>query len=69
MSMFHYTEISNQVSGGSDEILTYNVNFSCPIDQSKEECDYLIKLATPYMTKSTVVDSKTGKSKDSRYYF
>ncbi|KAM5565212.1 putative prolyl 4-hydroxylase 3 [Rosa sericea] len=33
---------------------------------SKEECDYLIKLATPHMAKSTVVDSKTGKSKDSR---
>ncbi|KAK8580046.1 hypothetical protein V6N12_070334 [Hibiscus sabdariffa] len=33
---------------------------------SKEECEYLIKLAKPHMTKSTVVDSKTGKSKDSR---
>ncbi|GAB2300418.1 Probable prolyl 4-hydroxylase 3 [Dionaea muscipula] len=33
---------------------------------SKEECDYLIKLAKPKMVKSTVVDSKTGKSKDSR---
>ncbi|KAH6799888.1 2-oxoglutarate and oxygenase superfamily protein [Perilla frutescens var. hirtella] len=33
---------------------------------SKEECEYLINLATPYMVKSTVVDSKTGKSKDSR---
>ncbi|GLU19719.1 hypothetical protein SLE2022_359530 [Rubroshorea leprosula] len=33
---------------------------------SKEECDYLINLATPYMRKSTVVDSQTGKSKDSR---
>ncbi|XP_039049554.1 probable prolyl 4-hydroxylase 3 [Hibiscus syriacus] len=33
---------------------------------SKEECDYLINLAKPHMAKSTVVDSKTGKSKDSR---
>ncbi|KAK9047148.1 hypothetical protein V6N11_053003 [Hibiscus sabdariffa] len=33
---------------------------------SREECEYLIKLAKPHMAKSTVVDSKTGKSKDSR---
>ncbi|KAE8696782.1 putative prolyl 4-hydroxylase 10 [Hibiscus syriacus] len=33
---------------------------------SKEECEYLISLANPHMAKSTVVDSKTGKSKDSR---
>ncbi|KAF7139181.1 hypothetical protein RHSIM_Rhsim07G0248700 [Rhododendron simsii] len=33
---------------------------------SKEECEYLIKLAKPHMAKSTVVDSKTGQSKDSR---
>ncbi|XP_043711987.1 probable prolyl 4-hydroxylase 3 isoform X2 [Telopea speciosissima] len=33
---------------------------------SKEECDYLIELAKPFMEKSTVVDSATGKSKDSR---
>ncbi|KAI4316989.1 hypothetical protein L6164_024906 [Bauhinia variegata] len=33
---------------------------------SKEECEYLISLAKPYMVKSTVVDSKTGQSKDSR---
>ncbi|XP_022752778.1 probable prolyl 4-hydroxylase 3 [Durio zibethinus] len=33
---------------------------------SKEECEYLINLAKPHMAKSTVVDSKTGKSKDSR---
>jgi hypothetical protein len=34
--------------------------------QSKEECDYLISLAKPHMKKSTVVDSATGGSKDSR---
>ncbi|XP_010266900.1 PREDICTED: probable prolyl 4-hydroxylase 3 [Nelumbo nucifera] len=33
---------------------------------SKEECEYLIELAKPHMEKSTVVDSTTGKSKDSR---
>ncbi|GMN35869.1 hypothetical protein TIFTF001_005591 [Ficus carica] len=33
---------------------------------SKEECEYLISIAEPHMVKSTVVDSKTGKSKDSR---
>ncbi|OVA15962.1 Oxoglutarate/iron-dependent dioxygenase [Macleaya cordata] len=33
---------------------------------SKEECKYLIKIAKPRMKKSTVVDSKTGRSTDSR---
>uniref|UniRef100_A0A0A0LFF5 procollagen-proline 4-dioxygenase n=1 Tax=Cucumis sativus TaxID=3659 RepID=A0A0A0LFF5_CUCSA len=33
---------------------------------SKEECLYLISLAKPHMEKSTVVDSKTGESVDSR---
>ncbi|KAM7260972.1 hypothetical protein ACFE04_026447 [Oxalis oulophora] len=33
---------------------------------TKEECQYLIDLAKPTMHKSTVVDSATGKSKDSR---
>ncbi|OMO83434.1 Oxoglutarate/iron-dependent dioxygenase [Corchorus olitorius] len=33
---------------------------------SKEECEYLIELAKPRMEKSTVVDSDTGKSRDSR---
>ncbi|KAM0946891.1 putative procollagen-proline 4-dioxygenase [Dioscorea sansibarensis] len=33
---------------------------------SKEECEYLMELAKPRMEKSTVVDSSTGKSKDSR---
>ncbi|XP_061359279.1 probable prolyl 4-hydroxylase 3 isoform X2 [Gastrolobium bilobum] len=33
---------------------------------SKEECDYLINLAKPFMVKSSVVDSKTGKSTESR---
>jgi prolyl 4-hydroxylase len=33
---------------------------------NKEECEYLINLAKPHMAKSTVVDSATGKSKDSR---
>ncbi|XP_059633176.1 probable prolyl 4-hydroxylase 3 [Cornus florida] len=33
---------------------------------SKKECEYLMSLAKPHMVKSTVVDSKTGRSKDSR---
>ncbi|KAG5060942.1 hypothetical protein AAZX31_01G150200 [Glycine max] len=33
---------------------------------TKEECEYLIDIAKPSMHKSTVVDSETGKSKDSR---
>ncbi|KAJ3672244.1 hypothetical protein LUZ60_006965 [Juncus effusus] len=33
---------------------------------SKKECEYLIELAKPNMVKSTVVDSTTGQSKDSR---
>ncbi|KAL0913248.1 hypothetical protein M5K25_016692 [Dendrobium thyrsiflorum] len=33
---------------------------------SKEECKYLIELAKPHMEKSSVVDSATGHSKDSR---
>lgn len=33
---------------------------------SKEECEYLINLAKPFMIKSAVVDSKTGKSTESR---
>ncbi|XP_042016704.1 probable prolyl 4-hydroxylase 3 isoform X2 [Salvia splendens] len=36
---------------------------------SKEECEYLINRATPHMVKSTVVDSETGKSVDSRFVF
>ncbi|XP_078440425.1 putative prolyl 4-hydroxylase 3 [Wolffia australiana] len=33
---------------------------------SKEECEHLIELSKPHMYKSTVVDSATGKSVDSR---
>ncbi|KAJ6916548.1 prolyl 4-hydroxylase 10 [Populus alba x Populus x berolinensis] len=33
---------------------------------TKEECEYLINLAKPHMQKSMVVDSSSGKSKDSR---
>lgn len=46
-----------------------NVECQCYFERSKEECEYLIKLAKPYMAKSTVVDSKTGQSKDSRFVF
>ncbi|KMT17098.1 hypothetical protein BVRB_2g041520 [Beta vulgaris subsp. vulgaris] len=34
--------------------------------QSKDECEYLIKLASPHMKKLKVIDEKTGKNKDSR---
>ncbi|KAL2940319.1 putative prolyl 4-hydroxylase 3 [Bienertia sinuspersici] len=34
---------------------------------SKDECEYLITLASPHMEKSQVVDEQTGKSKDSRH--
>lgn len=44
-----------------------NLHFFC--FQSKEECEYLIELAKPHMQKSSVVDSTTGKSKDSRYAY
>ena len=47
-------------------VKVYEVNFFFFM-QSKEECKYLIGLAKPHMIKSTVVDSDTGKSKDSRY--
>ncbi|XP_065856763.1 probable prolyl 4-hydroxylase 10 [Euphorbia lathyris] len=33
---------------------------------TEDECNYLIELAKPHMHKSTVVDTDTGKSKDSR---
>ncbi|XP_058785484.1 probable prolyl 4-hydroxylase 3 [Vicia villosa] len=33
---------------------------------SKEECEYMINLAKPFMEKSSVVDSTTGKSTESR---
>lgn len=39
------------------------------MQQSKEECQFLINLAKPHMAKSTVVDSATGKSTDSRFIF
>ncbi|CAN8257757.1 unnamed protein product [Cochlearia groenlandica] len=34
---------------------------------TNEECEHLISLAKPSMVKSTVVDEKTGGSKDSRF--
>lgn len=45
-----------------------NLNWN-PLLQSKDECEYLINLAKPHMHKSSVVDSETGKSKDSRSAF
>ncbi|CAI9265239.1 unnamed protein product [Lactuca saligna] len=36
------------------------------LSKSEDECEHLITLAKPHMEKSTVVDSVTGKNKDSR---
>ncbi|KAI6690826.1 hypothetical protein NL676_027654 [Syzygium grande] len=39
---------------------------SCPHHrESREECEYLVSLAKPRISKSTVVDGSTGKSMDS----
>lgn len=46
--------------------LKFSIRF---FGQSREECEYLIHLAKPHMLKSTVVDSTTGKSTDSRCGF
>lgn len=37
--------------------------------QTKEECEHIIRIAKPSMSKSSVVDNKTGKSFDSRLDF
>ena len=50
-------------------LLYENINSWYYFEQSKEECEYMISLAKPHMKKSTVVDSKTGRSKDSRSAF
>ncbi|XP_010539831.1 PREDICTED: probable prolyl 4-hydroxylase 3 isoform X2 [Tarenaya hassleriana] len=51
---------------GNLGLLSTIISWFINVDQSKEECEYLIDLAKPRMVKSSVVDSKTGKSKDSR---
>ncbi|KAG6501519.1 hypothetical protein ZIOFF_041400 [Zingiber officinale] len=52
-------------SGGSPLRRYFNVCKSGDF-KSQKECEYLIELAKPHMQKSTVVDSVTGRSKDSR---
>lgn len=49
--------------------MSENVNSAYHFEQSKEECEYLINLAKPFMVKSSVVDSKTGKSTESRFAY
>ncbi|KAA3466476.1 callose synthase 9 [Gossypium australe] len=51
------------VTGHASKVVLTNL---VVIMMSKEECEYLIKIAKPFMKKSSVVDSKIGKSKDSR---
>ena len=46
-----------------------NINSASHLEQSKEECEHLINLAKPHMVKSSVVDSKTGRSTESRFAF
>lgn len=62
--MFSLRCLWNIFSLNSDD-----TSYCCHFEQSKEECEYLISIAEPHMVKSTVVDSKTGRSKDSRYAF
>ncbi|XP_074308458.1 putative prolyl 4-hydroxylase 10 [Silene latifolia] len=63
----HKAEDSNERSDQWVEVLSWEPravvyhNFL-----SRDECQYLIDLAKPHMEKSTVVDEKTGKSRDSR---
>ncbi|KAG6506830.1 hypothetical protein ZIOFF_032160 [Zingiber officinale] len=42
------------------------LNYFICANQSQKECEYLIELAKPHMQKSTIVDSVTCWSKDSR---
>ncbi|KAL6317300.1 hypothetical protein AAG906_030053 [Vitis piasezkii] len=63
------TELEDNVAqmrgGGSD--FFWLVRLGNSFCRSKEECEYMISLAKPYMKKSTVVDSETGRSKDSSF--
>ncbi|XP_057500168.1 probable prolyl 4-hydroxylase 10 [Actinidia eriantha] len=70
-SILHETvDRSNEDDGGGDrwvEVISWEPRaFVYHNFLSKDECEYLINLAKPHMQKSTVVDSATGKSKDSR---
>lgn len=70
-SILHSTVHRVEVSGERDdqwvEVISWQPRASVFHNfLSKDECDYLINLAKPHMQKSTVVDEKTGKSKDSR---
>ncbi|GFY87934.1 2-oxoglutarate (2OG) and Fe(II)-dependent oxygenase superfamily protein [Actinidia rufa] len=59
-------QLSNDACLSSDSCNVRSVCRSVMYYNSKDECEYLINLAKPQMQKSTVVDSSTGKSKDSR---
>ncbi|KAL6993387.1 procollagen-proline 4-dioxygenase [Sarracenia purpurea var. burkii] len=70
-SIVHETvDRSDEDDGGGDpwaEVISWEPRaFIYHNFLSKDECEYLINLAKPHMQKSSVVDSATGKSKDSR---
>ena len=65
----YFTAVNSFSSKLLKFILYANFNYACDLQQSKEECEYLIELAKPHMVKSSVVDSKTGKSTESRFDF
>ncbi|KAG5030528.1 hypothetical protein JHK82_014135 [Glycine max] len=62
----YFTAVNSCISKLLKFILYANVSSAYNLEQSKEECEYLIELAKPQMVKSSVVDSKTGKSTESR---
>lgn len=65
----YFTAVDSCISKLLKFILYANVSSAYNLEQSKEECEYLIELAKPQMAKSSVVDSKTGKSTESRFDF
>ncbi|CAI8613811.1 unnamed protein product [Vicia faba] len=52
-----------QYLSGTDFISAYKPNQG---ENNSEECEHIIRIAKPGMSKSSVVDSETGKSFDSR---
>ncbi|KAH7849985.1 hypothetical protein Vadar_025957 [Vaccinium darrowii] len=69
-SLVHKTVDRSDVDGRGDqwiEVISWEPRaFVYHNFLSKDECEYLITLAKPHMEKSSVVDSTTGQSKDSR---
>ncbi|KAG9136956.1 hypothetical protein Leryth_013805 [Lithospermum erythrorhizon] len=57
---------ANDLTNIAHNVINNLCDLASSIVAAKEECEYLINLAKPNMQKSTVVDTATGKSKDSR---